>query len=136
MLPVPDPDPDPHAADRLCIIGEADPFLARLLARFVDKSGLRSLQAQTGEAVLALAQAERPALILLEPELPGKLRGWEAARALGAAAGTAAIAIILCTWLEAGDAQALAGEAYVCLRKPDWHYEDFVAALAAAGVEI
>jgi len=129
------PDPDPHAADRLCIIGEADPFLARLLARFVEKSGLRSCQAQTGETLLALAQAGRPVLILLDPELPGKLRGWEAVQAL-AAAGTAAPPIILCTWLEAGDAQALAGEAYVCLQKPDWHYEDFVAALAAAGVEI
>ncbi len=116
-----------------CIIGEADPFLARLLERFAQKSGLRPRRAQTGEDVLALARRETPALIVLDPELPGKTRGWEAVQALGESSETAAVPVILCAWLEESEAQALAGRCLPYLQKPDLHYEDFSAALTGSG---
>jgi CheY-like chemotaxis protein len=120
---------------RLCIIGESDPFLARLLERFAEKSGLRVQSARTGEEVLHLGQRDRPALVILEPELPGKLRGWEAARALRASDQTRDIPLIICAWLRKDEALALAGPVSAYLQKPDLHYEEFVAALAAAGVK-
>jgi DNA-binding response OmpR family regulator len=141
MIP-PTSNLDPtRTAPRLCVIGEADPFLARLLRRFAEKSGLRTLPAQTGEDVLELARRERPVAIVLEPELPGKLRGWEAARVLETGADTCAIPVILCAWLDENEARALVGLAHpsMCvayLRKPDLHYEDFTAALKAAGVTL
>jgi CheY-like chemotaxis protein len=119
---------------RLCIIGESDPFLARLLERFAEKSGLRVQSARTGEEVLHLGQRDRPALVILEPELPGKLRGWEAARALRTSEHTGDIPLIVCAWLRKDEALALAGPVSAYLQKPDLHYEDFVAALAAAGL--
>lgn len=121
--------------DSFCVIGEADPFLAQLLQRFVEKSGLRPRLAQSGDAVLALTSQEQPTLIVLEPELPGKVRGWEAAQQLAAGEATRVIPIILCSWLNAAEAQALVGQAFSHLQKPELHYADFLNALSAVGLE-
>jgi CheY-like chemotaxis protein len=122
--------------NRYCMIGEADPFLARLLQRFAEKSGLQIQRAQTGDEFLALVQADRPALMILEPELPGKLRGWEAVQVLRSEAETRDIPIILCAWLKEADACALVGQVFPHLQKPDLHYEDFAAALRTAGINL
>ena len=119
---------------RLCVIGESDPFLARLLQRFAEKNGLRVQSARTGDEVLDMVQQYRPALIILEPELPGKVRGWEAARVLKTTVQTDNVPLIICAWLKKDDAYALGGQASAYLQKPDLHYEDFVAALIAAGI--
>lgn len=119
----------------LCVIGEADPFIARLLQRFAEKSGFQVRIAQTGEAVLAFAQDEQPSLVILEPELPGKLRGWEAALALNPLPGAQVIPLILCTWLSDIEAQALVGRSLPRLQKPDLHYNDFMDALSVVGMD-
>ena len=67
---------------RICLIGEADPFIARLLQRFAAESGLQALRADDGEGVLELVRRYSPTVIILEPELPGTVRGWEAAEIL------------------------------------------------------
>jgi CheY-like chemotaxis protein len=118
----------------MCLIGEADPFLARLLERFGSASGLTVVWAKVGQELLNLAQALRPDIIVVDPELPGTLRGWEALRAIGADAGLAHIPVLTCSWLSEADALALAGDADGHLQKPELHYEDFVAALAGAGL--
>jgi len=61
--------------DVYCLIGEADPFISMLLARFARACGLQPVQAGVGEDVCALAQQLRPAVIFLDGELPGVLRG-------------------------------------------------------------
>ena len=121
---------------RVCVIGEADPFVAQLLQRFAEESGLRSLRAQAGEDLLELVRQARPRVIILEPELPGKLRGWEAAQALAADQAMRAIPLVTCSWLKEPDARALIGRLAGHLQKPELHYEDFVAALQDAGVDI
>ena len=127
---------DPNQTqDRLCVIGEADPFLARLLERYLEKSGFQTRRAQTGEAVLNLVTRDRPVLIILEPELPGKVRGWEAVRTLKTDRVTGDIPIILCAWLKEDAAQALTGQAFAYLQKPDLHYEDFAAVLNSANIK-
>ncbi len=118
----------------LCIIGESDQFLARLLQRFAEKSGLRVQFASTGEEILDLLQNSEPALVILEPELPGKTRGWEATRAIRANPGTREIPLIACGWLDKHDTLAFTGPVSAYLKKPDLHYEDFTEALSAAGV--
>jgi CheY-like chemotaxis protein len=119
----------------LCVIGESDQFLARLLQRFAEKSRMQVQFARTGEEILDLVQDRNPALIILEPELPGKTRGWEAARAIRANAHTADIAVIVCSWLEKDETLAFTGPVSAYLKKPDLHYEDFVEALLAAGLK-
>jgi CheY-like chemotaxis protein len=119
----------------LCIIAESDQFLARLLQRFAEKSGLRVEFARTGEEILDLVQGSSPALIILEPELPGKTRGWEAASAVRANPQTSGIPLIACAWLDKGDTLALTGPVSAYLKKPDLHYEDFAEALSAAGIK-
>jgi DNA-binding response OmpR family regulator len=119
----------------ICLIGEADPFLARLLARFCEASGLGVVRAQVGEEFAALARHEHPDLMILDVELPGEQRGWEAARALRDDLNGTVAPIIVCSWLARPDALALVAGGAAYLQKPDLHYDDFVAALREAGFE-
>lgn len=124
------PKPDP-TKKRLCVIGESDPFLSRLLQRFAEKSGFNIQPAQTGEDLLALAQQNKPALIILDPELPGKVRGWEVAQLLVAKSPRRRPSVIICSWMKKDEAQALVGEISTYLQKPDLRYEDFIEAIKA-----
>ena len=128
------PNLDPKN-DRLCVIAESDPFLARLLQRFAEKSGMRIQLARTGDDVLELAKRS-PALIVLDPELPGKVRGWDAAHSLRFGNQTSAIPVIIFSWLKKPDVLKLVGQISAYLQKPDLSYEDFVEALKAAGVKV
>ncbi len=126
-------DSDP-SDKRVCIVAEADPFLARLLLQFVAKSGFRIERAQTGKSFLELLDHRMPALIILDPELPGKIRGWEAFQKAKLKMDSCPTPVIICTWLKEDEVQALLGEPCVCLRKPELHYQDFTASLTEAGI--
>ena len=119
-----------------CLIAEADPFIARLLRRFAEETGLEALQARTGQEAIELARQVQPVVIILEPELPGKVRGWEAYRCLRADGRTARIPIIACSWLPSAEAGELLGEPVASMQKPELHYEDFIRALEQAGVQV
>ncbi len=125
----------PFSTARLCVIGEADPFLANLLHRFAQKAGLRVKRAQTGEAVLEFAQREKPAVVILDPDLPGKCRGWEAAQALRSGEKYAQLPLIVCTWLSAAEVDQRIGPHFAYLQKPDLHYLGFTEALEKAGYQ-
>ncbi len=112
-----------------CVIGEADPFMSMLLARFAQAAGLEPVQARLGEDVCAFARQLQPAVIFLDGELPGNLRGWEAARKLKADADCRSIPVVSCSWRNEHDARALIEDAIAYLQKPELHYTDFTAAL-------
>jgi CheY-like chemotaxis protein len=119
---------------RICLIGEADPFIARLLQRFAAECGLQALRADDGEGLIELARLHVPTVIILEPELPGTVRGWEAAQALSEDPILCHIPVIACTWVIPGT--PVEATSAGLLHKPELHYDDFVAALTAAGVPI
>ncbi len=119
----------------ICLIGESDTFLARLLTRFCEGCGLSAVRAQVGEELEALAAECHPDLIILDVELPGEHRGWQAAQVLKAQNGAAGVPVISCSWLTRSDAAALAPDCAAYLQKPDLHYDDFVAALRDAGFD-
>lgn len=119
-----------------CLIAEADPFIARLLCRFAEETGMESLHARTGQEAIELARQVNPAVIILEPELPGKVRGWDVYSHLRADQRTAGIPVIACSWLPPGEARARLGEAGAALQKPELYYEDFNLALQQAGVQV
>jgi CheY-like chemotaxis protein len=87
-----------------------------------------------GQNLLKVARQVLPVVIIFDAELPGELRGWEAARALKADATTCNIPIIDCSWLSKTEVVALIGEVAGHLQKPELCYEDFVSALSTAGV--
>jgi len=120
--------------DVYCLIGEADHFISMLLARFAQACGLQPVQARVGEDVCALARQLRPAVIFLDGELPGVLRGWEAARQLRTDADLRHIPIVSCSWLNEPDARALITDAVAYLQKPELHYDDFAAVVQLAAV--
>ena len=49
-----------------CLVGEADPFLARLLERFGEASGLMMVRAKAGQELLLLARSLRPEVIIVD----------------------------------------------------------------------
>ena len=74
-----------------------------MLSRRLARRGYEIAVAVDGEQGLALAQAEAPALILMDMSLPG-LDGWEATRRLKSMPETRAIPVIALT------AHAMAGD--------------------------
>jgi CheY-like chemotaxis protein len=67
-----------------------------MLSRRLQKRGYEVVTAVDGETGVAIAQAEAPALILMDISLPG-IDGWEATRRLKAAPATCRIPIVALT---------------------------------------
>jgi two-component system, cell cycle response regulator DivK len=67
-----------------------------MLSRRLERRGYQVLIALDGEQGIAMAQSERPDLVLMDMSLP-VVDGWEAARRLKAAPETHAIPIIALT---------------------------------------
>ncbi len=67
-----------------------------MLSRRLAKRGYAVVTAVDGETGIAMAQAEAPALILMDVRLPG-IDGWEATRRLRAAPQTRHIPIVALT---------------------------------------
>lgn len=111
---------------RKCVIGESDPFIIQLLTRFAKESEMEVVSTQVGQDVVELAHQVKPEVIIIDVELPGKMRGWEVVQVLKADQETCDIPVITCSWQR---------EAAGHLQKPELHYDDFIAALRAVGVK-
>ena len=118
----------------LCIVADSNPFIDQLLQRFAKKSGLNILSVPVGQDMLELARQKKPAVIVIDPELPGKVRGWEIIRLLREDHQTCQIPVIACTWLDEISLREMTGAVSGRLQKPEIHYDDFVNALIAAGI--
>ena len=71
------------AEEQTILIADDDPTVVRLLIRTLQPEGFRLVTASDGETALRMARAERPALILLDWQMPGA-DGMEVTRALRA----------------------------------------------------
>ncbi len=121
-------------ARRLCLIAEADPFIASLLLRFAEGSEIECVRASADDDVLELARRLKPAAIIIDDELPGDLIGWEVIRAIKADEALRDIAVISCSWLTEPEMRSLVGGLAGHLQKPDLRYGDFERALQATGI--
>ncbi len=88
---------------RKILIVEDNEMNRDMLSRRLARRGYEVAIAVDGEQGLAMAQAETPALILMDMSLPG-LDGWEATRRLKAMPATQRIPVIALT------AHAMAGD--------------------------
>lgn len=78
------------------LIADDDRQIRSVLGRRLRERGYRVLEAADGEEALALALAERPALIILDVVMPRR-NGWEVARMLRQHPETAAAKILMLT---------------------------------------
>ena len=78
------------------LIAEDDPMNRDMIGRYLQLAGYQVITATDGEQAVAMAEAELPALILMDLGLP-VLSGWDATRQLRMAPETRAIPIIALT---------------------------------------
>ena len=77
------PTPEALPREQKILIADDDPTVVQLLTLTLQPEGFRLLTASDGETALRMARAERPALILLDWQMPGA-DGVEVTRALRA----------------------------------------------------
>jgi CheY-like chemotaxis protein/phosphoribosyl 1,2-cyclic phosphodiesterase len=103
------------------LIADDDPTIVRLLTLTLGPQGFRLLTASDGETALRIARAERPALVLLDWQMPGA-DGIAVTRALRADADPALrdVPVVLITGLAGGENTAVGFDAGVTdyLTKP------------------
>lgn len=116
-----------------CIIAEHDPWDIRLFRVYVERAGFRVVQAYESQDVLPVAHRERPAVILLESELPGRLDPQAVLTGLKQDPSTHHVPVVILSWADTVAAREMIPGAASYLRKPAT-YEAFLAALTEAGV--
>jgi two-component system cell cycle response regulator DivK len=103
----------------LVLIVDDSPDARAMYGEYLEFCGYRVVTANNGEEGLAAAQAEWPALILMDLAMP-RMDGWEAIRRLRADPMTSDIPIVALSAYAFGDAPQRAREAGadLCLSKP------------------
>jgi DNA-binding response OmpR family regulator len=117
----------------ICVIGESDPFIAHLLQRFAEKSGLDVKRAVVSQDFLDLVRSLNPAVVIVDAELPGDIIGWETIRILRSEEKISGLPVISCSWVGKEKAAELMGPLAGHMQKPELHYEDFLVSLQNAG---
>lgn len=78
------------------LVVEDNPVNLELVTELLEQEGCEALAAESADAGLRLAAAERPDLILMDLQLPG-MTGYEATRRLKADPATATIPVVALT---------------------------------------
>jgi DNA-binding response OmpR family regulator len=112
-------------ASIVMILGSEAHFIY-LVRYYTERSGHQAFVAPIDEEAIALAEQEKPAMIVLEPDLmlPASR---DLLRALKTNRATRDIPVVVCSWQDE-DTSILASEADSYLQKPV-SYEGFLAAL-------
>jgi len=119
-----------------CVIADADPFISRLLIRFAERSGLIVCQYTGEQDIIGYLVENQPSVVIIDPDLPGRLKGRKIIELMKANLETRNIPIIACYWPETTDLSAFSKEIEGYLRKPDIRYPNFTQALLGVGVEV
>jgi two-component system cell cycle response regulator DivK len=98
--------------DALILIVEDNPRNLKLIRDVLQFKGYTTLAAETGEDAVKLARERKPALILMDVQLPG-MNGREATKVLKADASTQHIPIIALTaFAMKGDKERILGDGF------------------------
>jgi DNA-binding response OmpR family regulator len=84
------------AHEEKILVADDDPEILGMLALRLKKRGYLVFEAQDGDAALAIARMQKPAVIVLDVMMP-KRSGWEVARALRSDEGMKHIGIVMLT---------------------------------------
>lgn len=113
------------------MIAANDPNIIYLLQRYAEESGFQTVKTSQDTDVLNLARQVKPALIIVEINLPGTM-GWEVLRWLKAEPGTRDIPVVVYASLDEDMCDPIEG-VVGCLQESVM-YDDFLATLKNAGV--
>lgn len=113
------------------LLAATDPNSIYLLRRYAEESGFAIVHASEGKKVLALARQAKPTAIILEAGLPGMM-GWSVLEGLRAEQATCRMPVVIYSWSDEEIGDQLEGT--VGFLQHPVLYEDFLAALADAGV--
>jgi two-component system, cell cycle response regulator DivK len=98
---------------------EDNEYNRKIVRQLLSRTTYRLLEAEDGEAALAIVRQQRPDLVLMDVQLP-KMSGLDATRALRADPATAGLPVIAVTSfaLSGDDQRAMAAGASAYLAKP------------------
>jgi PleD family two-component response regulator len=116
-----------------CLIAAHDPWLIQLLRVFANGSGFHVIQAFEGQEVLPLAREALPAVILLQMDLAGQVRGWDVPRELKTIPETKKIPILAFSWSGQNPNEDPENETVTFIQEPVT-YESFVNTLNKLGL--
>lgn len=125
------------AADKpKLMLVENDPYFIYLLRLYAEQSGFAVVSTNSSVGALSMAQQERPAVIVLESDLP-EITGWELLRSLRSEPLTEDTPIVVCLWRDSQQRDGIVCQCDVMAREALLHkpmqYEDFVVALKGIG---
>ena len=110
-----------------------DPWFIQLLRIYPEEVGLGVAQAYDGQDVMPMVHRDLPVVILLEEDLPGKIKSWELLRDLRADPATRELPVLVFSWQGQGLTREMAAYPITRLQAPIT-YESFADALRNAGV--
>ena len=120
-----------------CLIAAHDPWFIQLLRIYCEESGFHVVQVYEGQDVLPMVLEEAPVAVMMQADLPGKLKGREVLRQLKADSQSQLLPVLVFSWQGHGiDGSApddWLGEAAAYLQEPVT-FESFQDALQKAGV--
>jgi len=107
-----------------CLIGVADPFIARLIIRFVERMGYEVILAPLSDCLVDLVESKQPGSIILDVDLPGSVSSEQVIQDLQNSANGSHIPIVLCSWLNNDEAHHKYGNVSGYIQKSNVHYEE------------
>ena len=124
-----------------CLIAAHDPWFIQLLRIYSEESGFRVVQVYEGQEVLPVIDQEKPAVIFLQADLPGKVKGLEVLRSIKAHPLARHIPVLVCSWLAqpvptvlAADSPETISEGASAYLQEPVTYEIFQEALRKVGI--
>ncbi len=117
----------------ISLIAEENLTVHYLLKTYAQRCGFQTVNASVGERVLEMVREYNPALILLNIDLPGEMRGWDVLAYLKNDEETRHIPVVIYTLNEENPDPQQTQEADACFQIPVL-YEGFVDTLTEAGV--
>lgn len=112
------------------LLAATDPNIAYLLQRYAEESGFETLKTGQSHAALDLARSTKPALIILEVEVPSA-PSWRVLDWLKAEPQTSHIPVVVYSFLEELDGSPPGVAGYL---KKSVMYDDFLSMLNHVGV--
>lgn len=114
-----------------CLLAAHDPWFIQLLRIYSEESGFRVVQAFEGQDVIPVVYEQHPAVILLQIDLPGQIKGQEILQSLKKDELARQIPILVFSWQGAAEDEL---DGVVTQLQEPVTYEAFVDALKKARV--
>jgi CheY-like chemotaxis protein len=118
-----------------CLIVAHDPWFIQLLRIYTEEIGYHVSQAYEGQDVLPIVRRNLPDFILVEEDLPGKVKTADLLYALRAEPAIQSLPILVFSWQGQGIDKDMTQFATSHLQAPIT-FESFVEALKDAGIQL